>query len=66
MFSVDDFWGEILSRIPVRIQDAFAALQPDEQASVLAHLKKMVTEQGWADPQRESARAALDVLEADD
>lgn len=64
MFDVESFWAEMLSREPERIQAAFNSLpQADEKAAVLAHLNKMVSEKGWAEPQRISAEAALKALE---
>ncbi|MCB9437392.1 MAG: hypothetical protein H6673_10430 [Anaerolineales bacterium] len=57
------FWGEILSRDTQRIQATFASIEAaDERQAILAHLCKMATEAGWAEPQRVSAQAALDAL----
>ncbi len=59
------FWGEILSREPGRIRAAFAELTDEEERqAVLAHLRRMVNEAGWAEPQRESAQRALVALKA--
>lgn len=55
-------WGEILSRRPVRIKRMFAALDDASQREVLQHLKRMVSESGWQEPQVISARIALDAL----
>lgn len=57
------FWGEILSREAARTRQAFESLSDaEERQAVLAHLQKMATEAGWAEPQRVSAQAALDAL----
>ncbi len=60
---LENFWGEILSRDAERTRRAFVALQDAEQRqSVLDHLQKMVSEDGWAEPQRVSAQHALNAL----
>ena len=56
-------WANILSRDPAIIRAAWNDLNADEQSSVYAHLQRMATEEGWSDPQRMSAQAALDTLE---
>jgi menaquinone-dependent protoporphyrinogen IX oxidase len=58
----DAVWSEILSRQPARIKTAFAALSPDDQAQVNAHLRKMVNEEGWHPEQVASAQAALEAI----
>jgi hypothetical protein len=58
----EQLWEDLLSRQPHRIQAAFASLNPSNQETVLAHLKRMVDEAGWQPEQRISARAALDEL----
>ncbi len=60
--SVEEFWEQILSREPERVLEAWKTLSEKEQRSVWHHLEKMVYEDGWADPQRDSAKAALRVL----
>lgn len=63
MFDAEDFWADILSEDPETIQSSFAMLpNEDERAAVIAHLRVMVSEEGWADVQRESAAAALRAL----
>lgn len=60
---LERFWGEILSREPARIQAAMATLEDAEQREgVIAHLRRMTTEEGWLEPQRISAQAALEAL----
>jgi hypothetical protein len=59
----DTVWSEILSRQPARIKTAFASLPSDEQAQVNAHLRKMVSEEGWHPEQVISARAALEAID---
>jgi hypothetical protein len=56
-------WDDLLSRHPDRIASAYWSLTAAEQAPVLAHLHRMVTEPGWLPVQQESARLALEILE---
>jgi len=60
--SIDIIWGQLLSRDPVKIQEAFSELDQDTQKSVLDHLNKMVVEEGWHPEQRASAQAALQTI----
>lgn len=62
MDDLQQLWGSILSRQPALIREAWAGLSEEERGSVYAHLERMVSEDGWAEPQRISARAALDAL----
>jgi len=55
-------WDAILSRKPETIRSTFLHLDPSSQKVVLAHLKKIATEEGWHAEQVLSARAALDAL----
>ncbi len=59
----EDVWEAILSRQPGSIRAAFAGLEAAEQAAVLAHLRRMSTEEGWHPEQRRSAQEALAALE---
>lgn len=64
-FIVDDpeqIWASILGRREEDILAAWAMLDSDERIAVYAHLKNMASEEGWAEPQRVSAQAALNVL----
>ncbi len=56
------FWDAILSRQPEQILAAFTPLDSTQRQQLIAHLQRMVTESGWQPEQRESARAALDIL----
>ncbi|MFN8420718.1 MAG: hypothetical protein U0528_15965 [Anaerolineae bacterium] len=60
---LEEFWADILSEEPDRIIAAWLTLAPDEQQSVLTHLRRMAAEEGWADVQRQSAMAAIYVIE---
>jgi hypothetical protein len=55
-------WESLLSRNPERIREMWGKLNQEEQNAVYAHLQRMVSEEGWTDPQRISAQAALDAL----
>jgi hypothetical protein len=59
---IENFWDGILSSEPELIQQAFASLDPQTQIAVLAHLRRMVSEEGWHPAQQASARAALDAI----
>jgi putative protein kinase ArgK-like GTPase of G3E family len=61
---LEQFWGEILSRDKKRTRAAFRTLKDaQERAELVTHLRRMVSEEGWAEPQRTSARQALDALQ---
>ncbi len=63
---LEKFWGEVLSHDPQRILSAMGSLEDaEEREAIIAHLKRMVTEDGWAEPQRISAEAALKALGID-
>ncbi|MBN1203049.1 MAG: hypothetical protein JXJ20_14460 [Anaerolineae bacterium] len=62
MNELEIFWANMLSRVPERIRAAWQTLTPEEQIAIAAHLKRMVSEEGWADPQRASAQAALSAI----
>jgi hypothetical protein len=56
------FWAEVLSQDPDRIRAALHTLTEEDAAGVVEHLRRMVTEDGWQDGQRQRARAALAYL----
>jgi hypothetical protein len=66
MDDLEAFWGQLLSEDPAQIRTAWASLNSEERAAVLAHLVTMATEEGWSEPQRLAAQAALEVLRGDD
>ncbi len=57
------FWNDLLSEQPAQILAAWSRIDAESRASVYAHLQRMVSEDGWADAQRDSARAALQTLD---
>ncbi len=57
-------WDNLLSAEPERIRQAFNELDTPSQHTVLAHLQRMASEDGWQTEQRLSADAALRVLES--
>ena len=59
---VTQFWDALLSREPERIRRVFQLLDQGTRKSVIAHLQRMATEEGWHPEQRLSARAAIDAL----
>ncbi len=63
---LDDLWGDLLSEEPLRVIAAWVMLDAETQATIHAHLERMVSEDGYADSQRESARAALDSIDEDE
>ncbi len=66
MTNPEELWAGILSRRAVHILAAWHTLDAEERTAVYAHLVRMATEEGWTEPQRVSAQAALDVLPAPD
>ncbi len=66
MDNLESFWEHMLSEEPAQIRAAWARLNSDERAAVLAHLEIMATQEDWSEPQRLAAQAALDVLRSDD
>lgn len=60
--SLDEFWESILSGDPVRVRDAWGDMTDDEARAVLAHLRRMVSEDGWAEAQRQAAITALRLI----
>ncbi|MBO9308391.1 MAG: hypothetical protein J7551_01250 [Chloroflexi bacterium] len=60
---LETFWSDLLSEEPARVAAAWSLLQvADERQAVREHLRKMATEEGWSDVQRQAARAALAVI----
>lgn len=57
------FWDHILSRQPDLVQEAFNDLDVEGQQAVLAHLRRMASEEGWHPEQVLSAEAALAALQ---
>ena len=60
--SIEQFWDNLLSREPGEVRAAYSMLDKQEQAAVLAHLRKMAGEPGWHPEQRRSATIALEEL----
>lgn len=60
--SVQELWDYLLSGEPERVRDAFSVLDENEKQAVVEHLRRMVSEPGWQPGQRESARAALEII----
>jgi len=59
---VEQIWDNLLSREPRSVRDAYSTLDKEEQAAVLAHLRKMASEPGWHPEQKKSADIALEEL----
>ncbi len=63
---LEKFWGEVLSRDPQRILAAMSSIKDaEEREAIITHLRRMATEEGWLEPQRISAEAALAALGID-
>ncbi len=62
---LEDFWGDLLSEEPLRIIAAWELLDMESQTAIHAHLQRMVIEDGWAEVQRDAARAALYTIDSD-
>lgn len=64
---LEAFWSDLLSEEPERVAAAWARLEADdERQAVREHLHKMASEAGWAEVQRQAARAALSVIPPED
>lgn len=64
MNTLEDIWDRILSRQPGQILTAFRELDQASQQTVLDHLRRMASEDGWHPEQVKSAAAALSVLQS--
>ena len=64
MDPLEKLWSEILSGNEKIIRTVFERLDPDGRKTVLDHLRKMASEEGWQIQQRQSAQVALNVLAA--
>jgi hypothetical protein len=62
IFPLEELWERLLSGEAGQVLEAFSSLGADEQTAVLAHLERMVSEEGWQEAQRASAGAALEAL----
>ncbi len=62
LITPDELWDAILSRETQRILNAWNRLDHEEQTSLLAHLERMTSEDGWHPEQVTSAQAALDAI----
>ncbi|TLM99081.1 hypothetical protein FDZ73_22415 [bacterium] len=56
------FWDAVLSRNPEQIRTACFGLDEKERMELIAHLQRMVNEEGWHPEQRKSAQTALDTV----
>ncbi len=63
---LEALWAEVLSRDPARVRLALIGLTEAERAGVLGHLRRMASEDGWSEGQRESSLAALAALAGGD
>lgn len=63
MLDIDDLWSHLLSEDPPLIRKAWSELKDDEASAILAHLRRMAEEEGWAEVQQQAARAALRVIQ---
>jgi hypothetical protein len=66
MFAMDDYleriWDGILSEEEALIQKTYQELSDIDKQTVLTHLNKMATEEGWLPVQKKSAETALKVI----
>ncbi len=59
---LEDLWAGILSRDTVLILQVWRTLEQEERSHIWRHLHRMASEAGWTEPQRVSARYALNAL----
>jgi hypothetical protein len=62
LITPEELWDAILSRDIKRVLNAWKKLDLEEQTSLLAHLERMTSEDGWHPEQVTSAQAALDAI----
>lgn len=62
-YSIENFWGNILSRDPEIIQSTLDLLDYSSRKRIIKHLQTMVFEPGWQPEQRLSAKIALEIAE---
>lgn len=62
--SPEVIWDAVLSRESTRILSTWHKLNQEEQNTLLAHLERMVNEEGWHPEQVISAQCALDAIKA--
>jgi len=60
--TIEDLWTNLLSRNEADILSAFKMLNKEDKTTVINHLNKMVTEDGWHPEQVHSAEYALDLI----
>ncbi len=65
MNSIEQFWDEILSRDPIRIERSLKDLSDSDRQAVVDHLTLMTTEDGWHSSQKRSAQIALETINKD-
>lgn len=61
---LETLWSDLLSEEPLRVMAAWELLDVESQAAIHAHLQRMVSEDGWANVQRDAARTALSAIDA--
>ncbi len=61
--SVEQLWDNLLSREPEKIKTTFQHLNLSERSTVIEHLKRMTTEDGWHPEQKKSAQVSLQTIE---
>lgn len=63
MFNIDELWEHLLSEDAAKIRKVWTELKDDEASAVLAHLRRMAMEDGWAEVQKQAASAALQIIQ---
>jgi hypothetical protein len=61
---LEKLWGDLLSREPDLVKNAFEKLDHVNRKNVINHLKTMIRETGWHKEQKKSARAALNIIDS--
>ena len=60
--SIEHLWDSLLSREPEKIKSTFHHLNQSERNTVIEHLNRMTTEDGWHPEQNISASIALQII----
>ncbi len=61
--SVEQLWDNLLSREIEQIKTSFQHLNQSDRISVIEHLNRMTSEDGWHPEQKKSAQIALQAIE---
>ena len=62
MDDLEDFWTTLLSGNAGLIRRVWSDLTDDEARAVVAHLKRMMEDEGYSEEQKQAAQKALEAI----